>query len=260
MFQTSLTFSLLLLLGSSQALAAPNSADLEFSSGAERVALLELFTSEGCSSCPPADRWLGTLKSNPGLWNDFIPIAFHVDYWDYIGWEDRFAQAEFGDRQRRYADQGGARFVYTPGVFYDGTEWVGWRAGEKVTPSDDQVGVLTARISGETVAIRFNPSHIVNRKLSVHVAVLGMSLSTRVRAGENKGKTLPHDFVALGVNTAPLKKSGTAYSAITTLPDIEAAGGELAIVVWIADAKTQAPVQATGGFLSVTLAQNRVSP
>ncbi len=77
----------LVLLGGSQA-----SADtLHLASGDTRVNLLELYTSEGCSSCPPADRWLSGLRQDPRLWRQLVPVAFHVDYWDGIGWPDRFA-------------------------------------------------------------------------------------------------------------------------------------------------------------------------
>src|SRR5262249_16012523 len=65
--------------------------------------LLELFTLEGCSSCPPAEKWLSALKSSSYLWKKAVPIAFHVDYWDHLGWRDRFAKPEFTSRQQRYA-------------------------------------------------------------------------------------------------------------------------------------------------------------
>lgn len=93
----------------------------------ERVALLELYTSEGCSSCPPADRWLSELKTNNELWTRVVPVAFHVDYWDYLGWPDRFAAASFSNRQREYALQGAVSTVYTPGLIYNGSEWRDWR-------------------------------------------------------------------------------------------------------------------------------------
>ena len=85
-----------------------------FSSSVERVALVELYTSEGCSSCPPADRWLSQLNSSDKLWDNFVPVAFHVDYWDYIGWKDRFASKAYSQRQRRYAKEQGERTVYNP--------------------------------------------------------------------------------------------------------------------------------------------------
>ena len=65
-------------------------ASLTLSSQEQRTTLIELYTSEGCSSCPPADRWLSRLKDDPRLWKQIVPLAFHVDYWNYLGWRDRF--------------------------------------------------------------------------------------------------------------------------------------------------------------------------
>jgi hypothetical protein len=86
---------------------------LEFESSAARVSLLELYTSEGCSSCPPADRFVNGLKSDRRLWREVVPVAFHVDYWDYIGWQDRFASPQYSERQRSYARSGYVKGVYT---------------------------------------------------------------------------------------------------------------------------------------------------
>src|SRR3569832_1871687 len=86
-------------------------------SGASRNSLLELYTSEGCSSCPPADRWLSHLPDDAGV----VPLAFHVDYWDRLGWRDPFAQAAFSQRQR--ARNNGTGWVYTPQVMLDGKDY-----------------------------------------------------------------------------------------------------------------------------------------
>ncbi|MGJ8664273.1 MAG: DUF1223 domain-containing protein, partial [Marinicella sp.] len=77
-------------------------AQWETSSADEQTTLIELFTSEGCSSCPPADAFLSQFQNSDDLWNQYIPIAFHVDYWDYIGWKDVFASPEFSARQRSH--------------------------------------------------------------------------------------------------------------------------------------------------------------
>ena len=90
-------------------------------SPAHRVALIELYTSQGCSSCPPADRWLSALpqRFRP---TEAIPLALHVGYWDYIGWKDPYARPEFKLRQREWATANQSRTVYTPGVFVQGLE------------------------------------------------------------------------------------------------------------------------------------------
>src|SRR5271170_8405110 len=77
---------------------------ISFKSSERQTALLELYTSEGCSSCPPAEAWLTRLKGAPGLWNDFVPLAFHVEYWDNQSWRDKWSSRQFSDRQRGYAD------------------------------------------------------------------------------------------------------------------------------------------------------------
>src|SRR2546423_1193112 len=85
------------------AAVAADAANHSFESGAARVALLELYTSEGCSSCPPADAWLTRLKGSPDLWRKFVPVAFHVQYWDRLGWRDRLGDPRFAERQSAYA-------------------------------------------------------------------------------------------------------------------------------------------------------------
>ncbi len=94
-----------------------------------RVQLVELFTSEGCSSCPRADATLLDLESHPDLWRTFAPVGLHVDYWDRLGWRDRFATVRNGQRQRNYARAGLASGAYTPGWFVGGQEWRGENRG-----------------------------------------------------------------------------------------------------------------------------------
>jgi hypothetical protein len=101
------SFIRFLLAGAPALLASVTSMrgaeEFEIRSGPERVSLLELYSSEGCSSCPPAEQWLGELRKDPRLWRSIVPVAFHVDYWDGLGWKDRFAQPQWTARQRAYA-------------------------------------------------------------------------------------------------------------------------------------------------------------
>src|SRR5581483_8429927 len=98
-------------------------------SGAYTTALVELYTSEGCSSCPPADRWLSTLGERRAL-EQVVPLALHVDYWDYIGWKDPYAKREFSQRQRRLSQLQRASFVYTPQVLVQGRDFPAWGSAE----------------------------------------------------------------------------------------------------------------------------------
>jgi len=107
--------------------AAPAPAQpISFKSGLKQVSLVELYTSEGCSSCPPAEDWLNRLKNSPSLWSRFVPLAFHVDYWNSPGWKDRWSSPQFSLRQSDYAQLWHAENVYTPCFVLNGGEWTGW--------------------------------------------------------------------------------------------------------------------------------------
>src|SRR5277367_2191035 len=125
-------------------LASQAKADQQFSNGPSRAALIELFTSEGCSSCPPADQWLRTLHSKPGLWKDFVPVEFHVNFWDTRGWKDRFSTQEITQREYDYATLWGCA-PYTPCFARNGVQWKpSWGiAGGAGAPT----GVLSVSVS-----------------------------------------------------------------------------------------------------------------
>ncbi len=89
-----------------------NAAPIVFQSSTRQTALLELYTSEGCSSCPPAEAWLSKLKTEPGLWSEFVPVAFHVDYWNNLGWRDKLSSEQFS---RRMANTG-RRILFLPNM------------------------------------------------------------------------------------------------------------------------------------------------
>jgi hypothetical protein len=247
-----LFFALFLILGL-PSFATADTRDLQaaLSSGAQRVALIELYTSEGCSSCPPADHWLSDLREQPGLWKRYVPVAFHVDYWDYIGWEDRFARAEYSDRQQQYAAEGGVDFVYTPGVVLQGHAWHGWRAGNPPVTDAPRVGDLRVSVEKDSAAIRFDASTPTARQLIAHVALLGMELETAVRRGENSGRKLRHDFVALDVVSVPLTHTAWGYAANTPLPENTSDAADLALAVWVSEEGAQTPIQSVGGSLQI---------
>ena len=235
-----------LLLTSSASWAETNQT---FASGIERVPLIELYTSEGCSSCPPADRWLSKLRDDPELWTGFTPVGFHVDYWDYLGWRDRFASPEYSNRQRRLAD--GFSVVYTPGMFRDGREWRAWRVGQDAAVKRaPEIGTLTATVNNQRIDVSFDPVAENSGMLFAHVAVLGMGLETEVRAGENRGKKLRHDFVVLGTSEARLQEHDDGLRVSLELPDTIERAEERAIAVWVSKRGLPFPLQSTGGFLA----------
>ena len=214
----------------------------EFSSSELRASVVELYTSEGCSSCPPADRWLSSLKSDPRLFKTLIPMAFHVDYWDDLGWPDRFAQKAFSQRQRALAQQGFVSQVYTPGLVVDSQEWRAWFNGVRDVPSlAEPAGQLTAKYHDGELVVNFSEQ----TPYQLNVAVLGMGLVTEVKAGENRGRRLQHDFVVLDLH----KQVGKAqwHMALNTLPD--RGQQQTVLVVWLSEPDSLQVIQAAAGII-----------
>ena len=226
------------------AAAAPQ----KFSSGETRTQLVELYTSEGCSSCPPAEAWLGTLREQPGLWRDFVPVAFHVVYWDHLGWRDRFASKPGTEREYAYAAAWGTSSVYTPCFVLGGAEWREARLGRPPSAATEKTGVLAVECGADGVCqINFAPlAGVARADYEVHVAQLGGGIASDVRAGENEGRKLRHEFVALSLQHERLA-NGAAQLALTPLTITGVT--RRALAVWVTRRGELAPVQATGGWL-----------
>jgi hypothetical protein len=227
-----------------------NATELKFRSGPQQTALVELYTSEGCSSCPPAEAWLSRQKESAGLWKQFVPIAFHVDYWDRLGWRDRFSSNQWTERQSRYAALWGGDSVYTPAVVVNGREQRGWSASIMAQPNEKTVGVLQASTSdGKTFSIDFKPAERTSGDWEAHLALLGCDISTDVRAGENSGRNLKHDFVVLDLQSLAMKpETGALRASLSTGGSAEGSARK-AIAIWITRRGDLVPVQATGGWL-----------
>lgn len=231
-------------------------AELEFISGVQQTMMVELYTSEGCSSCPPAERRLNGYAGHAELWTRLVPLAFHVDYWDYLGWRDRFAKPEHSDRQRHYAALKRVSGVYTPAFIVNGT---GWRPGWLNDPLDTEpveVGRLSVTLDGNRLRARFAPKTSPGI-LDLHLAVLGMGLRTVIRAGENAGRTARHDFVVLS-HTEARSDNGVWELPLPETEPREATG--LALAAWVSRPGDPAPLQATGGYLNPPPSLTRLSP
>lgn len=212
----------LLLLAQTQAYAA----ECKAKSGAQAVPLLELYTSEGCSSCPPADKWLSSLPANP---KQFVPLAFHVDYWDYIGWKDRFSKVQYSDRQRKTAAFNHAGFVYTPQFVFNGKDFKGWdnsrlnSAIKKQQPAslsvtletiDNPTGDMTLKATANSVNAE------VAKNKDVFIALYENKLVSQINAGENNGRELKHDYVVLELFGAYQMNNQNDFSKNFTLDAI----------------------------------------
>ena len=161
-------------------------------SAATTPTVVELYTSEGCSSCPPADQWLSTLKGRP----DVLALAFHVNYWDKLGWTDRFATPESTARQWELARAAGSGQVYTPQVVVGGRDWRVWPKlpAPARAPAPSTVALTLTR-EGDKVSADITPAPNAPARLSGYWAVVEDQHSSQVRAGENAGSTLHHDHV-----------------------------------------------------------------
>jgi hypothetical protein len=162
-------------------------------SGATVPAVVELYTSEGCSSCPPADRWLSGLEGRDGV----VALAFHVDYWDSLGWKDRFAQPQFTQRQNATQHTSGARFAYTPQVIVDSRDAPDWSALPAAALQHKGPSTVALKLDHDAggLALTVSPGAGAPARLSGYVAVVDDGLQTHVGAGENRGETLRQDGV-----------------------------------------------------------------
>lgn len=233
------------------AVSASLADTIEFHSPASPPAIIELFTSEGCSSCPPAERWLNGFVAQPGLWKDVFPMAWHVDYWDSLGWPDRFAESAFSQRQRRYQRQTPLRSVYTPGVLVNGKAWRGWVRNHPLEPpTEPGTGPLVVTLDQGKFEARLQAlgHHQAGRKLVLQMAVLGFDLTTAVKRGENTGKSLAHEFVVLDFKSLGLG-AGQWLGLMPDLTELRKNSDRLAVVFWVESERSPVPLQIAGGWL-----------
>jgi hypothetical protein len=222
-----------------------------FESDDTPATLIELFTSEGCSSCPPAETWMSGLKSSPDLWKRVVPVAFHVDYWNSLGWADRFASGDYTARQRRYVAGWSGDSIYTPGFVLNGREWRDWFEHRTLPkPSTAKVGKLTLTLRETEVEVAFTGARDTAKapSLCANIAFLAGNLESDVARGENRGRKLQHDFTVIHFTSAPLRSNGEILRATVSRPTKFAIAPD-AIAAWIAPGETQPPIQATGGWL-----------
>jgi hypothetical protein len=221
------------------------------------VALIELYTSQGCSSCPPADDWLSRLRPQ-GAPLHAIPVALHVGYWDYIGWKDPFARKEFNDRQRRLAKHNGSGTVYTPEVFVGGAELSDWSHNDRFAAAlkavntrsaqaniDLQAHWLAAAAAGDpgsqrlAVQVRWSADASA-RDPQLLLAIKRSGYLTDVKAGENGGSRLRNDHV--------VRAWGGPFSSqrqpLTTELSVPADTGDATLVAIAQDASSGAVLQA----------------
>ena len=155
--------------------------------------VIDLYTSEGCSSCPPADRWLSTLKESAAE-GKVVVQAFHVGYWDYIGWVDRFANPLHTARQKQVAASNGLSGIYTPQVVRNGRDWRGFARPALIADEPARARIAIRRGLADAFEASVAPADPVGR-WSAYWTVTEHGHSSKVKSGENAGELLKHDFV-----------------------------------------------------------------
>ncbi len=184
------------LAGAAGALAAQNVCAAQ--SGASITPVIELYTSEGCSSCPPADRWVSGLKSQAAGAAPAVIQAFHVGYWDYIGWVDRFASPAHTTRQRQIASWNSQRSIYTPQAVLNGRDWHDWAQAGKSLPVSSETAhaaISLKQIAEDQFEATVTTDGGAPAAWSAYWTVTENGHSSKVKAGENAGELLQHDYV-----------------------------------------------------------------
>lgn len=214
-------------------------AECVASSPTQRLHLVELYTAEGCSSCPPAEQWMSKLRDSDSI----IGLEFHVDYWDDLGWRDPFADARYTARQREMAKRETRDNVYTPQIAVDGRVWKNWPKAKPPEPDPADAPVLKMSVvRGDVIQVKVDGSSAtkIPDTYRVYVALSENGLSTAVKAGENRGKQLDHDQVVrafAGPLELPLAEASLKPPAGVDL-------GKSSVVAFVQDRKSGAVVQA----------------
>jgi hypothetical protein len=238
-------------IGALAVLPAYVHAECRAQSPPQAVALIELYTSEGCDSCPPADRWLSQLEARA---DRVVPLGLHVDYWDRLGWKDRFASAAFTQRQYEQMRRQRGAFVYTPQILLQGRDFSQWRTQADAAAAIAAVNARQARATIELAAqseggkVRVDmhvsvPDAAERGRARVAVALVQDHLVSEVKAGENAGKRLSHDHVvrqwAAGM---PVASDGELRDRLTFALPSET--GPIALAAFVEDSTSGEVLQA----------------
>lgn len=218
-------------------------------SSSEQTQMLELFTSDSCSSCPPANIWISNLKNHPQLWKKFIPVAFHVDYWNHLSWKDPFSDPLMTQRQKSLVRHWKNPVSYTPAVMINGEELRKWYQQSEIPNSNKKVpfNLSLSHNNKEIFYLKLkNVSKSNDRPTKVRMALLGFGVVSKVTDGENAGVTLKHDFVVLDWALQKVENK-TSFEFKFKKPQVKTT--QLAVVAWVENDSSERALQITGGYL-----------
>ena len=245
-----------LLLYSPILLTQPNTTLWQADAGETKVNLLELYTSQGCHSCPPAEKLMNSLDNNPRLWKDFIPLALHVDYWNYIGWKDPFSSPQYSKRQRYHRTLGNIQSVYTPGWLINGKEWHGFFtvSKERIPHLSYPSIPLNAELNNKgylTVTIPYESKNPTPKPALLYTAILGSGYTHNITSGENNGKKLDSNFVVLKLSEHKIRNKTRWQIPLPKVEDTENSK-KMALAIWLSDRNLK-PIQAVGNWIDKSL-------
>jgi hypothetical protein len=249
------------------AISPAHGAACSAKSGPQSVPLVELYTSEGCSSCPPADRWLSATFTKASPRSTGIALAFHVDYWDRLGWKDRFATPAYTQRQYDGMRASGARFVYTPQVVVQGKDFPQWHGSGAIAaltaasakPARAEIMLAAEREQGSILvkATARVPSAADRKGAALYVALADDGLSSDVKAGENAGSRLVHDNVVRVFRAGPSPDASGEIRWDVKLPVPAEAGSGSTVVAFVQNAAGGDVLQALAVPLTAACAPPR---
>ncbi len=221
-------------------LVPAQAAEITIESGAMRVPVVELYTSEGCSSCPPADAWIGRLGETLGEELRAVPLAFHVDYWNYLGWDDPFSSPEYTQRQRFLGALNAQSSIYTPEFLVSGRETRGTRAVVgAIREANAQPAVVTIR-----AVVTRDADEVITAEVDIdgdtagaalYFAVFENGITREIGAGENHGRTLNHDFVVRDFREVALPDPGNQAIRVSIPVEDDWNRSDLGLAVMVMD-------------------------
>jgi hypothetical protein len=221
--------------------------------GKQPIAVVEMFTSQGCSSCPPADK----VVSDYAKKNNVLALSIHVDYWNYLGWKDTFSKAEFSQRQQLYAISFARRGVYTPQAVVNGRTHVVGSNGSEITKLVDQykssnkglyVPIKTS-LSGDSVNIKTGADA---GNATLHIVYFDKEKRVKIKRGENAGKTISYHNVVRDIVTLGMMKQGKLDITVP-LSEIQSYGTDAYVIILQKTAKTGTP----GAIIGATVMESQ---
>ena len=247
----SVGLSILIGVASAAVASETDTARISVSSGENITPVVELYTSEGCSSCPRADNFLTLLGENINQDLHAVPLAFHVDYWNRLGWEDPYSQAKFTDRQRWVAHINNQRSIYTPELVVSGQET---RGGGMVFDlinihnrkiADVQITMdVSTQAKGEILADLAIRSETDTRLPEMLIALYENNIIREIKGGENKGRTLTHNFVVRHLSEPTPVARGDSSRMVSMDIDKTWNTDNLGLAVFVIDADNGQTLQA----------------